>query len=404
MSNEISPPDLKKIGLFNELPARRLDFLASKLRKQVYAPGEQIIRAGRSGHFLGIIESGEVTLEMSPGQSLRASSGQVLGSEMLLDGNPSEFTITAQAETVVWILDRADWQAPSPPRPKYRPILHLKRQIWVTLVAALALAIIVLTLGPSVLDWANNTLPNRLVQKGRADQAENYLRFAVRLQPRSARLYGMLGDILVLQEKDQDAIEVYEQALILDEYLPWIHNNLGVVLIKEDQTSLALDHFQSAVELNPLNTVTYRNLGNAYYSQENWDAAAEAYKDALELDFTLSETKAAWAGLILNESRLVEARLVWEDVLRADPRHALALQGLGVVSLLEEDPGLAMIYFDAAQYLDPLDINMHLYIGMALEALDRPKEAAAEYRYVIETGKDPDLISLADSLLEIVLE
>ena len=243
-----------------------------------------------------------------------------------------------------------------------------------------------------------------MVEKGRADQAEDYLQIAVRLQPKSARLYGMLGDILVLQEKDQKAIEVYEQALILDEYLPWIHNNLGVVLMRGDELELAVEHFQSAIDLNPLNTTSYRNLGNAYYAQEKWGFAAASYQEALELDFTLSETKSTWAGLILNEHRLVEARLVWEDVLRTDPRHALALQGLGVVSLLEEDPGLAMLYFDAAQYLDPDDINMHLYIGMALEAMDRPSEAADQYQYVIARGSDPDLISLADTLLEIVLE
>jgi len=404
MDKQKSPPDLKKIGLFKELPAKRLDFLASKLKKQGFAPGEQIIRAGRSGHFLGIIDSGEVILEMGPGQSLTARSGQIFGSEMLLDKKPSEFTITAHTDTVIWVLNRDDWQAPSPPRPKYRPILQVKKAVWVTLVIILALAVSLLTLGPSLLDWANNTLPDRLIEKGKVDQAENYLQFAVRLQPDSPRLYGMLGDILALQGKDQNAIEVYEQALLLDEYLPWIHNNLGVVLMGGDQIELALEHFQSAIELNPFHTAAYRNLGNAYYAQGDWDEAAAVYLEALELDFTLSEIKAAWAGLILNESRLVEARLVWEDVLRQDPRHALALQGLGVVSLLEEDPGVAMLYFDAAQYLDPGDINMHLYIGMALAALDRPSEAAQEYQYVLETGSDPELINLADTLLEVVLE
>ena len=287
MDDQKSPPDLKQIELFKELPAKRLNFLASKLKKQEFAPGEQIIRAGRSGQFLGIIDSGEIVLEMGPGQSLTARSGQIIGSEMLLEGKPSAFTITAHTDAVIWVLNRGDWEAPSPPRPQYRPTLQVKKAVWVTLVIILALSVSLLTLGPSVLDWANNTLPDRLVDNGKVDQAENYLQFAVRLQPDSARLYGMLGDILALQGKDQNAIEVYEQALLLDEYLPWIHNNLGVVLMRGDQIELAKEYFQSAIELNPLHTAAYRNLGNAYYAQGDWDNAEAAYQDALELDFTL---------------------------------------------------------------------------------------------------------------------
>jgi tetratricopeptide (TPR) repeat protein len=404
MNIQKSLPDLKKIGFFRELPAKRQDFLVSKLKRQEFLSGDEIIRAGRSGQFLGIIESGEVRLKNGTDQSLSAGSGQVIGSEMLLKGNPSNFTITAQTDTVIWVLNRSDWQAPSPPRPKYHPILQIKKSVSITLVITLVLAITLFTLGPTLLEKANNTLPDRLVEKGHVDQAEDYLRFAVRLQPKSARLYGLLGDILVLQGKDQEAIEVYEQALVLDEYLPWIHNNLGVVFLENDQADLAIEHFKSAIELNPLQTISYRNLGTAYYIQEKWENAASTFQKALELDFTLSDAKATWAGLILNERRLVEARLVWEDVLQSNPRHALALQGLGVISLLEKNPGVAMIYFDAAQYLDPGDIATHLYIGMALEALDRLSEAAAEYQYVIEMGSDPDLISLADTLLEVVLE
>ena len=86
------------------------------------------------------------------------------------------------------------------------------------------------------------------------------------------------------------------------------------------------------------------------------------------------------------------------------PRHPLALQGLGVVSLLEEDPTLAILYLDAARYVNPEDPSTRLFIGLALEALDRPAEAAVEYQYVVETGSDPELHNLADTLLQIVLE
>ena len=407
MNDQKRLPELKKIGFFIELPTKRREFLASKLKRQIFTPGAEIIREGRSGRFLGIIESGEVSLKNGADKPLIATSGGIFGSEMLLDGNPSEFTITALDDTIIWVLNRSDWQAPSPTnlrRPFNPGTLRIRKSVWITLIVTLALAVAAFTLGPTLFDKANNTLPSRLVDKGRADQAENYLRFAVRLQPESAQLYGNLGDILALQGKDQEAVSIYEQAITLDEYLPWIHNNLGVLLMEQDQDTLAVGKFQTAIELNPLDTAAYINLGNAYYALEKWDEAVETYQKALELDFTLLETKAAWAGLILYDSRLVEARLVWEDVLNADPRHSLALQGLGVVSLLEEDPGVAMLYFDAARYLNPDDIAMHLYIGLALEALERFSEAAAEYQYVVDKGSDPELISLADILLEVVLE
>ena len=86
-----------------------------------------------------------------------------------------------------------------------------------------------------------------LWKKGRADQAEDYLQFAVRLQPESAQLYGNLGDILASQGKGQEAIAAYENALALDEYLPWIHNNLGVLLLEGNQLIMAVEEFQAAI-------------------------------------------------------------------------------------------------------------------------------------------------------------
>jgi tetratricopeptide (TPR) repeat protein len=225
-----------------------------------------------------------------------------------------------------------------------------------------------------------------------------------RWQPDSALNFGYLGDILILEGKDQEAIQAYQQALELDEYLPWIQNNLGVLLLKGDQYEDAADHFQQAIELSPQNVTAFVNLGSAYYAQEDWEAAAAAYGNALDLDFSLQDTKAAWAGLILSESRLVEARLVWEYVLLENPRHPLALQGLGVVSMLEGDPTLAMMYLDAARYLQPENPALYLYIGMALEELEKPAEAAEAYQFAVKHGSNAELVSLAGALLEVVLE
>lgn len=405
MANTIKAPDLKGISFLAELPEKRRTFLASRLKKRAYPAGAQIIRRGRKGGFFGIVAAGRIRLENPDSQPRDLEAGEFFGSAMLLYEKPSGFTVTALEDTELWILQRRDWLAPTKLAPPPRKPLLKPGQVRALTVGILVTASLVMftwILGPSLLDRATAAIPGWLVDRGRPDLAESYLRTVTRWQPASAHNYGYLGDILVLENKDERAREAYQQALEVDEYLPWIHNNLGVLLLEEGQAESATEHFQRAIELSPQTVPTYVNLGTAYYQLEDWEAAAAAYGRALELDFSLLDTKAAWAGLIISESRLVEARLVWEDVLLQDPRHPLALQGLGVVSLLEEDPSLAMMYFDATRYFTPDDPALHLYMGMALEELDKPAEAARAYQFAADNGTNPELISLARALLEVV--
>lgn len=53
---------------------------------------------------------------------------------------------------------------------------------------------------------------------------------------------------------------------------------------------------------------------------------------------------------------------------------------------------------------NPEDSNTRLFTGLALEALDRPAEAAAEYKIIVEMESDPELHNLADTLLQVVQE
>jgi CRP-like cAMP-binding protein/lipoprotein NlpI len=407
MSDIPAAPDLKEVRFLNELPERRRQFLVSRLKARHYSAGTQIHKQGRRGGFLGILESGEVLLESPDSQPRTLKPGEHFGSAMLLYGKPSAFTITAVSDTTLWVLGRRDWLSPTIiPPPSRKPLLKPKqvRALITGTILTAGLAMFIAILGPSLLDRTTTTLPKRLAESDRAAWAEWYLQVLTSWQPDSALNFGYLGDILVLEGKDQEAIQAYQKALELDEYLPWIHNNLGVLLLEGDQLDLAADHFQQAVDLSPQNVTAFVNLGSAYYAQEDWEAAAAAYGNALDLDFSLQDTKAAWAGLILSESRLVEARLVWEYVLLENPRHPLALQGLGVVSLLEGDPTLAMMYLDAAQYLQPENPALYLYMGMALEELEKYPDAADAYQFAAKNGTNSELVSLSEALLEVVLE
>jgi len=394
---------LADIPFFAKLPPKKRQYLVSKLKRFVFPPGKRIIREGRSGHFLGFLEKGQLILESSKNPTRRVTSGRHFGSEMLLEGKPSAYTITAKTDITVWVLHRSAWlAASSPPQTKSTPTRQTRssRAGILFLVISVFLSMVFLVLGPNLLENANQSIRVLLVDTGRPDLAEGYLRFVLDWQPGSARLYQDLGDILFRQGKNPEAIEAYQQAITLDEYIPWAHNNLGVVLLSQDQADLAADQFQMALNLDPANAETYHNLGNAYYQLEQWESAASAYQRALEIDPDLLDVKAAWAATMLKEDRLKEAREEWEAILLEDPGYLLAIQGLGVVSVLEENPAQALPYLEEAQAADPEDPTTRLYLGLALQMLERPSEAAAEFEFVLEKGVDPALQQLAITYLQ----
>lgn len=407
MKDEKNVPDLQNIAIFSELPAKRRRLLEAELQRFKFAPGKRIIQQGRSGQFLGILESGRVVLESTDKQTQTLSPGHSFGSEMLQYGKPSAFTITTKTETILWVLNRADWlAASSPPLTQSRcaKITGWKKAGLLLLVMIISLAMVALILGPTLLEDANHSLPRLVADAGRPDLAEEYLKLVIRWQPETVRVYADLGEMLFLQGKEEEAIMAYQQAVSLDKYLPWIHNNLGVLLLDHGAANQAADHLQTAVNLNPGVADAYYNLGNAYYTQGQWEAAAKSYQRSIELDPKLLDARVAWAGIALNEGQLDEAREAWLGILKKEPQHLLAQKGLGVIAVLEKDPTNALLYLEAVRNADSEDPITHLYIGLALEALDRPAEAAAEFKVAMEMGSDPELHKLAETYLQMIQE
>ncbi len=399
-------PDLQEIALLGRLPCRRRNHLVSNLIRVEFPAGSRIIDPGQNGDFLGIVGAGELQEKLEEEQRVLIR-GDTFGSSMLLQGKPSQTTVTAVSDSAVWILRRSVWLSPNPGTPS-RVLPDQTPQRSRLNYGLLAIPIVLImflgVLGPTLLESATKILPETLLETGRADLAESYLNFVKRLRPGSAQVQARIGDLYALQDLDQQAVDAYQVALEIDEYQPAVHNNLGVILLKEGEIDQAVYHFRMAASLNPLQAEPFRNLGNAYYSLELWEEAAGIYQQALDLDANLLDSKAAWAGINLSENNLTAARQAWEEVLQEDPRSALALEGLGVVALLNDQPEQALNYLQAALFLDEDDPGTHLYLGLTLEEMERSGEAEDAYQYVINNSQDPEMIRLAESLLEVLQE
>jgi Flp pilus assembly protein TadD len=396
-------PDLKQIHPFSRLAPGVCQSLQQRLRRVVISAKKHLVLHGERGSFLALISRGQVELLSPIGKTLTLSAGQSFGIGIAYHGLPSADSMVTRSEVVLWVILGSDWQSarsntPQPastPAPEPRSRKTLKRIFLTMALTGLALVI----LGAAPLETTHNLMTRLALDAGRPDLAEYYLRIATYLQPDYARIYDTLGYALFIQGKEEEALAVFTQAVLLDAEDAAAQNNLGVVLLQRAQIDQAIEHMHKAIDLHPGSPQAYFNLGNAYLVAGDFEAAARQYRMAFDLDANQLDAKAMWAGILLKKDQVEDARQAWEKVLSQDPAHNLALRGLGVIAFMEGQPEIAVTYLEAALISHPEDAVARFYLGLALQELGKTAEADAEFGAALANSRDPILSQMVKSSL-----
>ncbi|QYO67460.1 glycosyltransferase [Leptolyngbya sp. 7M] len=132
------------------------------------------------------------------------------------------------------------------------------------------------------------------IQLEQWQDASEYSQRLVSLQP-SAQNWHQLGDVFSRLHRWFDAVDAYQQAIVLDPNFAWSHNNLGDVLLQLEQWQQAANAYTTAITLNPNFAWSHFNLGEAWSHLEAWDAAIESYRMALKLQPDLPHVPARLA-------------------------------------------------------------------------------------------------------------
>ena len=107
---------------------------------------------------------------------------------------------------------------------------------------------------------AQYNLGNVFIAEQKIEEAMNHYREAIRIKPDFPRALYNLGNALLAQEKTREAIIQYQATIRIKPSFVDVYNNWGVALLKEGKTQEAITRFRKALELQPDFADAQKNL------------------------------------------------------------------------------------------------------------------------------------------------
>ncbi len=228
----------------------------------------------------------------------------------------------------------------------------------------------------------NNLLYGSLFfQRGYIDQAEAYLRLALRDDPESADAYYGLGSVYLQKQKAAEARDCFERALKLRAGFPDTRpnalNNLGILAAREGRFVEAIPYFQQAIEQNPDYLIALENLGNVYRQQGRMAEARQMLERALAVDPDDPEANYSLGMVFAQLDDAPHAEEYLRHALRARPDYPEALNNLGVLYLRTGRRDEAVTNFETCIRTAPAFDQSYLNLARVYVIEGSPEKARA---------------------------
>jgi tetratricopeptide (TPR) repeat protein len=190
------------------------------------------------------------------------------------------------------------------------------------------------------------------------------------------------------------AIQNYRQAININPD-PRYYNRLAIALRRDNRDQESVEAFNNAIYLDPDYTIAYVGLGGAYVSLERYDQAIESYSKAIELEPGMNQAKiglatayTARANRQLNQGQIRPAIDTLNKAIEAHENHAqsyyllsIAYNRIDQAQQAEESARKAIQYKTRGQRG-----GEYLELGTALRKQGKINEARQAYQ---EAAKDP---------------
>jgi tetratricopeptide (TPR) repeat protein len=177
------------------------------------------------------------------------------------------------------------------------------------------------------------------------------------LLPHHFAAYVHAGRLLGRQKQWSAAEQHLRTALALEPRSGEGHLELGRVLADQGHLEDAIGQYQEAIRWQPGNARTYLHLANALAQKDQRSAATEALHKAVQIQPSFWEARYLLGVELALNDRIPEAQKEFEEVLRARPDHPLAHLNLGVALARQGALAGARLHFEETLRLDPQNLK-----------------------------------------------
>ena len=209
-----------------------------------------------------------------------------------------------------------------------------------------------------------------LLENEKIEEAIASFQDAIKLNPFLAGAYQYLGDIFLEKEDFNEAINYYQRAIELKPDLWAFHHKLGKVFQKIGELDSAISSFQLCIEINPNFPWSYKKLGDILFEQGKLDEAEKSYQKVIEIKSDTWEVRRKLVEIQLQTGKLDAAIVECQSVIEVNPTLPWFYKVLGDALAQKEQWDESITAYKKAIKIKPNNYLFHEKLSYALKQVD----------------------------------
>jgi protein O-mannosyl-transferase len=196
--------------------------------------------------------------------------------------------------------------------------------------------------------------------------------------------YNNLGHALASENRHEEAVGQYREAIKINPYYSKAHNNLGNSLIELKKADEAIKHYRKAIQIEPNYAEAYNNFANELGNKGKLTEAIAYYNEAIRFKSDYAEAYYNLGVMLIRLGEVEEAVESFRKALKNNPDFSLAHNHLGSLLGEQGDFQEAIKHYRKAIALDPEFAKAHNNLGSTLAQQGKFEESIKYFEMAIK--------------------